>query len=104
MNAKHFTAPEKQPRGSAVFEAENIVVERSGRRLLDGVSIELRAGEILALLGPNGAGKSTLMGALSGDVQPDSGEVRFVGTPLHNWDPTHPSLGRRALLPANQGP
>lgn len=102
MNAKHFTAPEKQPRGSAVFEAENIVVERSGRRLLDGVSIELRAGEILALLGPNGAGKSTLMGALSGDVQPDSGEVRFVGNPLHNWNLTQLSRRRSVLLQDNQ--
>ena len=49
---------------------------------LDGATLALREGELLALLGPNGAGKTTLIRAIAGRVQLDAGEIRLFGVPL----------------------
>jgi len=48
--------------------------------ILDEVSLEVRAGEVVGLIGPNGTGKSTLVKILAGVIEPDSGEV-FVKNP-----------------------
>lgn len=58
--------------------------------VLQGVSAELRQGEILGILGPNGSGKTTLLRLLSGTRQPSSGAVLLDGTPLGRF-------ARRAL-------
>jgi putative ABC transport system ATP-binding protein len=49
---------------------------------LDGVSMTIRAGEVVAVLGPSGSGKSTLLHCLSGILVPDSGEVVYRGQRL----------------------
>jgi ABC-2 type transport system ATP-binding protein len=59
---------------------------------LDGATLSLREGELLALLGPNGAGKTTLIRAISGRVQLDAGEIRLFGKPLARAR-TPPELG-----------
>lgn len=48
-------------------------------RATDGVSLDLREGEIHALIGPNGAGKSTLIAQIAGELRPDAGRIRFLG-------------------------
>ena len=53
-----------------------------GVQALDGVSLTIREGEILALLGPNGSGKSTFINVVSGHYQPDSGSIRFRDSEL----------------------
>lgn len=52
-------------------------------RALDGVSFDLRAGEIVGLLGPNGAGKSTAMKLILGILRPDQGGVSLFGHDVH---------------------
>jgi len=56
---------------------EGIAKAYHGRRVVDGVSIRVDAGEIVGLLGPNGAGKTTSFNMVVGVVRPDAGSVRF---------------------------
>src|SRR5690606_36223237 len=58
-----------------------------GRRALDGVDLEVRAGEVHCLLGQNGAGKSTLIKTLAGAHQPDAGEIVWQGETIELSSP-----------------
>ncbi|WP_255572789.1 heme ABC transporter ATP-binding protein [Leucobacter tenebrionis] len=100
--ARFFELPERAVAGDIVCAAESVHLERGGRVLLDSVSLELRAGEVLALLGPNGAGKSTLLSLLSGDVAPDRGSVRFGDRAITDWSLAELSRRRGVLLQDNQ--
>src|SRR5262249_27659236 len=62
-----------------LLQMEGIDKSFPGVHALRGVSLELRAGEVLALLGENGAGKSTLIKVLAGGPVPDAGVIRIGG-------------------------
>jgi ATP-binding cassette, subfamily B, bacterial CvaB/MchF/RaxB len=70
--------------GPMTLEARNITFRYSTGEdpILDNVSLKLRTGQALAVVGPSGCGKSTLMKVLSGQVQPESGEVLLNGVPI----------------------
>lgn len=65
--------------GAPVLEAVELVRDFGAVRAVDGISLRLAPGEVLALFGPNGAGKSTLLALLAGSLQPTSGDVRLWG-------------------------
>lgn len=66
-----------------ILKARNLV-KTFGRVVgLDGVSLDLYPGEVLAVIGDNGAGKSTLIKCLTGAEVPDSGELFVSGQPVH---------------------
>jgi ABC-type branched-subunit amino acid transport system ATPase component/ABC-type branched-subunit amino acid transport system permease subunit len=75
------THPSPAPRDERVLEAEDVRVRFGGVLAVDGVSLTLRANEILGLVGPNGSGKTTFLNALTG-VVPATGSVRVMGRPV----------------------
>jgi lipopolysaccharide export system ATP-binding protein len=62
-----------------LLATEKLVKQYGGRRVVDGVSVAVGAGEIVGLLGPNGAGKTTTFNMVVGIVKPDEGAVKFGG-------------------------
>jgi len=95
------------------LEVEGLVKAFSGRRVVDGVSFHVQAGEIVGLLGPNGAGKSTAFRMAVGLEKPDAGSVRLAGRdctrlPMFRrsrlgmgYLPQEPSIFRRLSVRAN---
>jgi lipopolysaccharide export system ATP-binding protein len=70
----------KPPASNGVLLAtENLVKQYKGRRVVNQVSVNVAAGEIVGLLGPNGAGKTTTFNMVVGVVKPDQGVVTYQG-------------------------
>ncbi len=84
-----------------------------GRRVVNGVSLEVHEGQIVGLLGPNGAGKSTTFYSVVGIIRPDGGEVRLngeniIGVPMYlrarkgiTYLPQEPSVFRKLNVEEN---
>lgn len=69
--------PSKQ--SVSLLQTEQLVKEYRSRRVVNGVAINVSAGEIVGLLGPNGAGKTTTFNMVVGVVRPEAGKVTFEG-------------------------
>ncbi|HZM00116.1 MAG TPA: heme ABC transporter ATP-binding protein, partial [Planctomycetota bacterium] len=69
-----------------------------GATLVDGVSLAIQPGELVALLGPNGAGKTSLLRALSGELPRAAGEILLEDRPLAGWAPRE-RAARIGVLP-----
>jgi len=99
--------------GDLLLEAEGLAKSYGGRRVVDGVAFNVRAGEIVGLLGPNGAGKSTSFRMTVGLVPPDEGSVSLLGNecsrlPMYKrarlgmgYLPQEPSIFRRMTVKGN---
>jgi len=77
----------------ALLRTEKLVKEYRQRRVVNGISITVAAGEIVGLLGPNGAGKTTTFNMVVGVVKPEAGRVRF-----QDRDITRLPMHKRARL------
>ncbi|WP_226595678.1 ATP-binding cassette domain-containing protein [Marinobacter nauticus] len=75
---------------SAYIRLRDVVFSRSGRRIFDGISLDIPKGKVTAIMGPSGTGKTTLLRLIGGQLRPDSGQVNVAGHDV-------PRLKRKAL-------
>ena len=87
-------------RDGPVLEVDGLSKSFGERHALRGVSLEVRAGELLAVLGPNGAGKTTLLSILAGIAKADSGEISSSNGEI-GWVPQQAGLYRRLTVEEN---
>lgn len=87
--------------GDAVV-VEGVSFSIGPARLLDGVTLTARRGELLALVGPNGAGKSTMLGLLAGDMAPASGRITLSGLTPHQAPPRQLARLRSVMTQQHQ--
>ncbi len=66
----------------SILKAEAVTKSFNGRRVVDGIHVEVKGGEVVGLLGPNGAGKTTTFHMMVGLVRPDQGKVFLNGEDL----------------------
>ena len=71
----------------SILRVEGISKSFGGVKALEGVSFEVREGEIFGVIGPNGSGKTTLVNCITGFVKPDAGRVIFKGKDITAWPP-----------------
>ena len=95
------------------LEAKKLEKDYRGRKIVRGVSLQVRYGEVVGLLGPNGAGKTTTFYMVVGLVRPDQGRVVLDGTditqlPMHQrarkgigYLPQEPSVFRKLTVAEN---
>src|SRR5688572_366823 len=84
----------KDRMGEVLLEASGLVKSLGGKRVVDGIGITCRAGEVIGLLGPNGAGKTTTLRMCYGFLRPDAGNISIAGFDLAaDGDPARRALG-----------
>jgi len=103
----------KADQNAWLLETRDLVKAYQGRRVVDRVSIQIRAGEVVGLLGPNGAGKTTTFYMVVGLTRPDSGSILLNGeditqVPMYrraqrgiSYLPQEPSIFRRLTVAEN---
>jgi len=82
------TTQDRVPAGDSVLSLAGITKRFGAVQALTDVSLEVRAGEVVALVGDNGAGKSTLVKIISGVYQPDGGRIVFDGRAVEVHGPS----------------
>lgn len=97
----------------SVLKAASVVKSYGGRRVVNGVSLEVKGGEVVGLLGPNGAGKTTTFHMMVGLIQPEEGRVLLndedlTGAPIYqraragiSYLPQESSVFRRLSVEEN---
>lgn len=86
-----------------LFSLTDLTVDVPGRRLLQGVTLDIPQGKLVALIGHNGSGKSTLLKTLARQMPMSGGTVRFAGRALQDWA-ARDYARRLAFLPQTTPP
>jgi phospholipid/cholesterol/gamma-HCH transport system ATP-binding protein len=81
----------------SIISVRDLVVEYDGRRVLDGVNLDIERGEVMVLLGGSGSGKSTLMRQILGLERPKSGSVSIKGTEINQCSEADLNKVRRSI-------
>ncbi len=84
---------------ASLLELNDLGCARAGRRLFQGLTLALQAGELLVVRGANGSGKTSLLRLICGLLSPDRGEVRWRGQALPS---AREALGREQIYLAHQ--
>lgn len=83
---------------ATLLDIRGVAFAYGARRVLAGIDLALRPGELVALLGTNGSGKTTLLRLIAGTLRPAAGVIEFDGRPVTEW--RREALARRvAVLP-----
>jgi lipopolysaccharide export system ATP-binding protein len=106
-------APDTRVDGDSVLRTENLVKSFKKRKVVNGVSISIRQGDVVGLLGPNGAGKTTTFRMVVGLLTPNVGDIyvddrRITRLPMYrrarlglNYLPQEPSIFRKMNVQDN---
>jgi ABC-type branched-subunit amino acid transport system ATPase component len=92
--------PSAEPQ-KAILDVDDLTVSYGAIKAVQGASLRVAAGEVVALIGANGAGKSTILNTLSGLIRPDSGTAVFDGLDLTSANPS--AIVRRGLVQVPEG-
>tara|TARA_R110000868_G_scaffold179802_3_gene420146 strand:- start:44898 stop:45659 length:762 start_codon:yes stop_codon:yes gene_type:complete len=68
-----------------MLQLKHLQLQLEHAAILNNVSADINAGELVVVLGPNGAGKSSFLKVASGELSPDSGEVNYCSQPMRDW-------------------
>ena len=79
------------------LELKDVSLELGGRLLFDRLSLQVEHNTVSALMGPSGVGKTTLLRMLSGQLQPQSGQVLVLGQDIYTLSPRELNVLRRSL-------
>ena len=77
----------RTPSGEVVLDVRDIALSFGGVRAIDGVSFDIREGEVRAIIGPNGAGKSSMLNVINGFYHPQEGTITYRGAPRARMRP-----------------
>ena len=75
------------PDGSSILTVTDLALRFGGTKAIDGVSFDVKKGELFSVIGPNGAGKTSIFNCLSGVYRPQEGSIDFLGRSLLGMRP-----------------
>ena len=70
-----------------LFSLNEVTLDVPGRRLIDGLTLDIAEGAVTALIGRNGSSKSTMLKLIAGQLRPDAGTISHAGRTLRDWSP-----------------